>query len=380
MVGRIRVWGLYWMGVLDMKYTMTPQSPGSRSSDRTAPELTTAPTDHWSRVRLDAGSGVPIWVQIKTQLEYLIATGGVPEGTQLPSVRQLSSHLGVAIDTVRQAYDDLTRANLVATRRGRGTFTRLPETGAEERFSNRRVWAEANRLTLDALAGSSEPQDVAAALANRLRMLHHGMRIAWVGVGVSVDRYARQLAAELPAGTQVDALPLEDVRNDPSLLAEHTHVVTLVFHVTETARLAPAHSRVLPLMSRLDPGVLDQISGLPAGKVALISRSATSPVYQDLVTARRDDLELVAINDDRVASLDEHKDLVAVLHSTASSDRVTGHARPTGLPLVELTHRPQDKSLREVSQSLRADAEFLIELQRASTPARHTRPATATRS
>lgn len=363
-----------------MKYTMTLQSPGSRSPDRTSPDTASGPTDHWSRVRLDVDSGVPIWVQIKTQLEYLIATGGVPEGTQLPSVRQLSARLGVAIDTVRQAYDDLTRANLVATRRGRGTFTRLPETGAEERFSNRRVWAEANRVTLDALAGSSEPQDVAAALANRLRMLHHGMRIAWVGVGVSIDRYARQLAAELPSGTQVDALPLEAVRTDPTLLAEFTHVVSLVFHVTETDRLAPAHARVLPLMSRLDPGVLDQITGLPAGKVALVSRSTTSPVYQDLVTARRDDLELVAISDDQIATLDDHDDLVAVLHSTAASDQVSDHTRSRGLPLVELTHRPQDKSLHEVSQSLRADAQFLIELQRASTPARHTRRNTATRS
>lgn len=365
------------MGVLDMKYTMTPQAPGPRSFDH--PDSTTDLTDHWSRVRLDVDSGVPIWVQIKTQLEYLIATGGVPEGTQLPSVRQLSGRLGVAIDTVRQAYDELTRANLVATRRGRGTFTRLPETGAEERFTNRRVWAEANRITLDALTGSAEPQDIAAALANRLRMLHHGMRIGWVGVGVSVDRYARQLAAELPAGTQVDAVPLEDVRTDPSLLAEHTHVVTLVFHVTETARLAPAHARVLPLMSRLDPGVLDQIAGLPAGKVALVSRSATSPVYQDLVAARRDDLDLIAIGDDRVATLDHHDDLVAVLHSTASTEVVTGHTRSPDLPMIELTHRPQDKSLRDVSQSLRADAELLLDLQRASTPARNNPPASATR-
>lgn len=74
-------------------------------------------------LRVDHGSGIPLWVQLKTQLEHVITAGVVPAGTRLPSVRALSSELGVAIDTIRQAYEELGKTGLVVTQRGTGTFT-----------------------------------------------------------------------------------------------------------------------------------------------------------------------------------------------------------------------------------------------------------------
>lgn len=324
--------------------------------------------DQWSRMRVDDVSGVPIWVQIKTQLEYLIATGAVPEGTQIPSVRQLSGRLGVAIDTVRQAYDELTRVNLVTTRRGRGTFTRLPESGARGTSSSRRLWAEADRAAVAYLTEGADPAGRANALANRLRMLDTGMRIGFVGVQVSVERYATQVAEALPSGMQVTPLAIEDVRDDAAMLLGFTHLVTLVFHSTQVEELAPGHCRVLPLMSGLAPRVLDEIADLPAGRVALVARPTTSPVYLDLVLARRDDLELVEVSDDAVEGLDD-LDVAAVLHTSAAGSEVARRTADRDLPLIELTHRPQDKSLIDVVNTLRADTESLLELQRTITAA-----------
>ncbi|MDN5725644.1 MAG: GntR family transcriptional regulator [Propionibacteriales bacterium] len=307
-------------------------------------------------------------MQIKTQLEYLIATGGVPEGTQIPSVRQLSSRLGVAIDTVRQAYDDLTRAHLVTTRRGRGTFTRLPDSSSTGDFSHRRLWIEADRAAVAYLTGGVNPGARAKAMANRLHMLDHGMRVAFVGVEVSVERYAGQVSDVLPARTPVTPLAIEQVRADPSTLWGFSHVVALVFHSTELEERAPGHCRVLPLMSGLAPRVLDEISQLPQGPVALVARASTSPLYLDLVRARRDDLTLIEVADDSVESLTE-LDLVAVLHTSATRREVQRHADKRGLPMIELAHRPQDRSLQDVAGTLRSDTESLLELQRTITAA-----------
>jgi DNA-binding LacI/PurR family transcriptional regulator len=62
-----------------------------------------------------------LWLQLKQQLTWLIASGQVQPGERLPSVRQLADHLGINLHTVRAAYRKLEAEGLVATRHGSGT-------------------------------------------------------------------------------------------------------------------------------------------------------------------------------------------------------------------------------------------------------------------
>lgn len=59
--------------------------------------------------------------QIKQQITWLAANGQLRAGDPLPSVRQLASHLGINVNTVRSAYIKLEAEGLVETRQGRGT-------------------------------------------------------------------------------------------------------------------------------------------------------------------------------------------------------------------------------------------------------------------
>ncbi len=59
--------------------------------------------------------------QIKQQITWLVANGQLRAGDPLPSVRQLASHLGINVNTVRSAYQKLEAEGLVETRQGRGT-------------------------------------------------------------------------------------------------------------------------------------------------------------------------------------------------------------------------------------------------------------------
>jgi DNA-binding transcriptional regulator YhcF (GntR family) len=326
-----------------------------------------SPEDPWRSLQVDPESRIPIWVQLRTQLGYLIATGGVPIGTQLPPVRRLAARLGVAVDTVRQSYEDLIRASLARSLRGRGTFTSLPASSVDGDGGDNRVWAEAD-AALAGFLGAGSPGDVRRmqALIHRLRMLDGGIRVGFVGVEASAARYAEKIGDALPVAVVVRPMSLDELRGGrtPSL-SDFTHLITLMFHVAEVERAAPQGTRVLPVFSQLQPDVLDRIHDLPPGRVALVARADTLPIYRDLVSGRRPDLEILAVDDDAVHRAADLAELVAVLHTTVTAKAVRD--LQIALPLVELAHSPQDKSLHAVAEVVRRDAESLLELQHHAT-------------
>jgi DNA-binding transcriptional regulator YhcF (GntR family) len=77
-------------------------------------------SDPW-QILIDAGSPDPPYHQIRIQIAGLIDAGKVPPGAQLPTVRQLAVHLGVATNTVARAYRELEHRGLVVTRGRLGT-------------------------------------------------------------------------------------------------------------------------------------------------------------------------------------------------------------------------------------------------------------------
>src|SRR5438132_10035986 len=70
------------------------------------------------RVRPD--SPIPIYEQIVTQVTFGIASGSLEPGTLIPSVRELAERLLVHPNTVARAFQELERAGVVTSRRGRG--------------------------------------------------------------------------------------------------------------------------------------------------------------------------------------------------------------------------------------------------------------------
>lgn len=71
---------------------------------------------------IDHSSGLPVWIQVKNRLAYLIGTGAFAAGDRLPTVRSLAIDLDISYNTVNRAYMDLEREGYISTRKGRGTF------------------------------------------------------------------------------------------------------------------------------------------------------------------------------------------------------------------------------------------------------------------
>ena len=72
--------------------------------------------------RLDAGSGVPTYLQLVQQVEHALRLGYLEPGDQLPKVRDVVASLTINPNTVLKAYRELENKGLAAGRPGQGTF------------------------------------------------------------------------------------------------------------------------------------------------------------------------------------------------------------------------------------------------------------------
>src|SRR5215208_1350699 len=74
------------------------------------------------QIHLSATEGVPIYLQIVNQVKYLVASGRLAPGEELPAIRVLAERLVVNPNTVARAYRELEVAGVVEKRRTAGTY------------------------------------------------------------------------------------------------------------------------------------------------------------------------------------------------------------------------------------------------------------------
>jgi GntR family transcriptional regulator len=78
---------------------------------------------------VDPQSDVPVYRQLMEQVKFLIASGQLEPGDELPSTRTLSSELGVNPMTISKAYSYLERDGVLERRRGLPLVVRAFDDG-----------------------------------------------------------------------------------------------------------------------------------------------------------------------------------------------------------------------------------------------------------
>src|SRR5260370_40820402 len=89
-----------------------------------------------SHVTFTTGAATPIYRQIVDQVRLAVATGGLPPGQAMPSVRSLAESLLLNANTVVKAYAELVRDGVLESQQGMGFFV------AEKR----QIYSKAERL------------------------------------------------------------------------------------------------------------------------------------------------------------------------------------------------------------------------------------------
>ncbi len=103
-------------------------------------------------IRIEPGAAAPIWRQIEEGVRRAVASGRLPPGGAVPSVRELAVRLTVNPATVAKAYRRLIEAGLLEVRRGEGTFVAALGGERLEALRRRELAASAARYAAEAAA------------------------------------------------------------------------------------------------------------------------------------------------------------------------------------------------------------------------------------
>jgi len=82
-------------------------------------------------VTIDRGLDEPVYGQVAAQIRHLIASGELPVGAVLPSVRKLAGDLGVSLNTVARAYRQLEAEGFLDIRDRAGVIVAAPAAQLE---------------------------------------------------------------------------------------------------------------------------------------------------------------------------------------------------------------------------------------------------------
>lgn len=91
-------------------------------------------------LRLDLHSGIPVYRQVIDQIRFLVASGVLEPGAEIPSTRSLSASLGVNPMTISKAFQMLEQDGVLERRPGRPLVVRgrAPEAAKAERLDRLR--------------------------------------------------------------------------------------------------------------------------------------------------------------------------------------------------------------------------------------------------
>ena len=102
------------------------------------------------------------------QLRILITRGRLEPGARLPSVRTLASDLGVNLNTIARAYQELQSDLVLEPLRGRGMIVRRDAVSRCTKARNTIVVAAVRNVLRDALAGGMSVDDLRALFESEL--------------------------------------------------------------------------------------------------------------------------------------------------------------------------------------------------------------------
>ena len=98
---------------------------------------------------VDENSGIPIWIQLRNRLMYLVDSGHYANGGRLPTVRALAADINVNYHTVNKVYTNLEYEGCISSKRVRGAFVCKEAAPAEEEVPGDIVMAEAIRQCVE---------------------------------------------------------------------------------------------------------------------------------------------------------------------------------------------------------------------------------------
>ncbi len=218
---------------------------------------------------------VPIYRQLVDTICNAIKTGDFPAGYQLPTVFEMTEILGVARGTVKRAYDELERLDLVDKTQGRGTFVKYQPANSASR-------KEQAMAAIDTMLNSLEDMGFSTSEINiflNLKLRERSEQEAHVKVAVVEcnPENLSQMSDQLRHIGSVDlySFLLEDVKAYPYKLGDDFDlVVATSSHSEYLESVLPVKKRLARVALRPSPRSLSHLIRLrPGTRVGVLGYS-----------------------------------------------------------------------------------------------------------
>lgn len=259
-------------------------------------------------IRINKNNKLPLYLQIKEQIKYLIIAGKIKPGEKLPHRTQLSSFLQVNNRTINNAINELINEGYLESKRGIGTYVKKRNNNSNntnDEFDKLVVkfLEEATSMgySLDEIILSiNENQTSLSNVINANRYL------VFIECNQRVlDEYKKEMSSKLDI--EVITFLLDEVEEKSSKVIStlekativvttfsHLHEVTVLFNCDEFSKIKVVGVTAAPYLE-----ILLEISKLPMGtKLGLFTGSKTLGLRNAIKDARINHLDIYHTNYD----------------------------------------------------------------------------------
>src|SRR5579884_1571366 len=122
-------------------------------------------------IRIQPSLGVPIYLQIESQVKHAIAAGALRQGDALPPVRKLAAQLRINPNTVARSYQNLERDGVIRTVAGGGTYVADNVPGLLKAEKLRRLRPHARQVAVEGLQLRLMPEEIVDLVQQELNEL-----------------------------------------------------------------------------------------------------------------------------------------------------------------------------------------------------------------
>ncbi len=298
---------------------------------------------------LDRSLPLSVRAQLRGQLEYGVACGDIVRGSQLPSVRELSSTLRIAPATVSQVYKELLQEGLLETVPGKGTYvTDLPATPPSRDFT------ALHRLADECIERAYKLGYEAGELAHLVQLKASSYHVArpleliFVGIFPAATRaYIAALRGFLNPTDRIRGMTLAELAKppQPAYVAQSDLIVTLGHREQAVRKLLGDAQPLVSINFLLSDDTCSALDALtPQVRLGIV---ATFPEF--LPTMKRGVVRYAPDADVRPCTLNS-PDLAALLAWSevvvyATGSEAVAAAAPAHTQTFEYRHTPEPHSV-----------------------------------
>ena len=241
-------------------------------------------------------SDVPIYRQLVDQINAQIRSGALPNGTQLPTVREMAEKLHLSCGTVKHVYDRLQEMGDIEMTRRRGTFVKYVRKDQDSRKQQAMNAIDQMIRKLSELNFS--PAEIQIFLS--LKMREWGLK--WSGVRIAMVTEYTELTGGLEkqlsqiANVHTSVYSLQQLREYPYSVDEDSDVIlTSVQDGQKLSPILPDAGKLIRIAFQVDPASVTALAGLHPGRIGVLCENDhfVRLVQRYLPAPMRDHLQMI---------------------------------------------------------------------------------------